>query len=242
MLYQRFNLPTYPSGPQLSIYSDSSSLGPSVFIVGENFDLTGYTNRGKILSSVCESTQWLSNSLIRCRVSAGVMASRSATITAGCGTTGSSSARFSYDIPNISDSRMMNGPSLPGVFRVTVRGANMGVVSFTVRERGGQSACENTFWSSSSSISGKPAAGIPAVSVQGSNLPGETFRATVGVQVGSRLSAFSYDSPVLSVVPENHPTTGSILILLLVTTCLLKFMINFVLIPVLSGTEPWSLR
>ena len=219
LLYQRFNLPAYPAGPPLSIYRDTTSLGPSVFIVGQNFLFAQYSEKAKMSDSVCESTMWLSNSLVRGRVSAGVMGSRSPIITAGLAMSGSSSSRFSYDIPNLSDSRMMNGPSLPGVFRVTVRGANMGIFSFTSRERGGQSACENTLWTSSSSVSGKQSAGIPGVSVQDNNLPGETFRATVGVQVGSQFGAFSYDRPLLSVNPTNHPTTGSISILLLVKIC-----------------------
>jgi hypothetical protein len=215
LLYQRFNLPTYPAGPQLSIYRDSSLLGPSIFLVGDNFLYLDQSVRAKLSSSACESTRWASNTLVRCRVASGVTESRSAIITAGSAMIGSSTSRFSYDIPHISDSRVMNGPSIAGIFRITVRGANMGIVSNTVRERGGQSACENTIWSSSSSISGRPASGIPGVSVGG--FPeGETYKATVGVQVGSRFGAFTYDRPVLSVFPANHPTTGSISILLLV--------------------------
>jgi hypothetical protein len=230
LLFQRFNLPTYPAGPQLSIYRDGSSMGPSVFIVGQNFVFTQYSQRARMSISICESTMWLSNSLVRCRVPAGVMGSRGPIVTAGWAMTGSSSSRFSYDIPNLSDSRMMNGPSLPGVFRVTVRGANMGIFSVSVGERGGSSACENTLWSSSSSISGRPAAGLPAVSAQNNDLPGETYRATVGVQVGSRFGAFSYDRPRLSVFPANHPTTGSISILLLVRITLQISTVSFSLI------------
>jgi hypothetical protein len=216
LLFQRFNLPTYPAGPQLSLYRDSSLLGPSIFLIGDNFLYVGYSVQAKLSSSACESTRWASNSLVRCRVASGVTESRTAILTAGSAEIGSSSSRFSYDIPHISDSRVMNGPSIAGIFRITVRGANMGIVSFSANERGGQSACENTLWSSSSSISGRPASGIPGVSV-GGNPEGETFKATVGVQVGSRFGAFTYDRPVLSVFPANHPTTGSVSILMLVS-------------------------
>jgi hypothetical protein len=222
LLFQRFNLPTYPAGPQLSIYRDSTVLGPSVFLIGDNFFYMDHSVRARVSSSACESTRWSSNSLVRCRVAQGVTESRTAMITAGSAKIGSSTSRFSYDIPHISDSRVMNGPSIAGIFRITVRGANMGIVSYSVRERGGQSACENTIWSSSSSISGRPASGIPGVSV-GGNPEGETFKATVGVQVGSRFGAFTYDRPVLSVLPANHPTTGSVSILILVMFGCIEF-------------------
>ena len=93
---------------------------------------------------------WLSSSFISCKVSAGLFSSRGQIVTSGIGV-GSSSESFSFDTAQAFASAMRNGAST-GSLLISVTGENFGTVGFTISERIGDSAAENSRWLSYTSL------------------------------------------------------------------------------------------
>ena len=89
---------------------------------------------------------WLSSSFISCKVAAGVLATRGQIVTSGVGV-GSMSESFTFDAPEETFSAKKNGPST-GTILISVSGADFGTVGFTLSERLGDSAAENSKWTS----------------------------------------------------------------------------------------------
>ena len=105
----------------------------------------------RVGGSACESTKWISHSVVICRVTTGHRAGRSLVLTAGERYVSASSG-MSYDRPML-EALVGSGGALTGENLLTVIGVNFGQYSVSMRVKIGDSYLSNASWTSDSSIS-----------------------------------------------------------------------------------------
>ena len=159
---------------------------------GERYALGRFT--------ACSTTDWISDTSMRCLVQVGVGGSISAWATVAMRGAYVSGA-MTYDAASPSVVLPTNTPAT-GSSSVTVLGSNMGQVSFSTQVRGGGTACESSGWLSDTSVqcrAGRQLMGSRALAV------------TAGARVGSMSVGFSAAATALSALKAaNSPSTGSI--------------------------------
>ena len=109
-----------------------------------------YTGKAREGHTGCESTQWESDSAVRCLIGHGARGTRRVVMTAG-ERRGSVTQTWSVDSAALSVMRRRNRAGT-GSASITVHGANMGLVAYTGRAREGHTGCETTVWESETSV------------------------------------------------------------------------------------------
>jgi len=141
----------YPNGPLFG--------GVISTILGENFGWLDLSPQTRIGGTSCESSQWLSDSSVHCKVipGYGLAIDMALTVEAMLSTI---FGGFSYDQATIQSTQHQNVPST-GAVSVSIFGFNFGVSTWYVTPvaRMGMSACENSLWLADSSILCSVAAG-----------------------------------------------------------------------------------
>ena len=156
-------------------------------LLGSALGNAAYTSALRSSESACEATEWASQTTLLCMLGhARGRGSRRVVMTTG-ERSGSSSAAWTADVGGLSSVKRGNHPPKGVTEMLDI--SNLGSSQLTVRVRQSASAAEHTVWLSSSSISGKCAAGV-----------GRTRSPilTAGVSVASLSQSLSYDSPKIS--------------------------------------------
>eukprot|EP00283_Hemiselmis_rufescens_P008191 CAMPEP_0173427680 /NCGR_PEP_ID=MMETSP1357-20121228/6824_1 /TAXON_ID=77926 /ORGANISM="Hemiselmis rufescens, Strain PCC563" /LENGTH=103 /DNA_ID=CAMNT_0014391565 /DNA_START=103 /DNA_END=411 /DNA_ORIENTATION=- len=93
-----FNSPSLSSVTRRNAPGTGSA---SVTVHGASFGHSGYSAGVRVGFSACESSDWVSDTEVACRVALGVRGTRRVTVTAGS-RVGSVSEAFSFDVGTIS--------------------------------------------------------------------------------------------------------------------------------------------
>jgi hypothetical protein len=159
--------------------------GASVTVHGRSLGgRGGYTVRARAGHTGCEASEWVSDSVVRCKIGQGAGGSRQGVVTAG-EWGGSATEAWSYD--GAGGMHLATGSNVGGSggASVTVHGRNLGGKGgYTVRARAGHTGCEASEWVSDSAVRCKIGQGAWGTR-QG--------LVTAGERGGSATEAWSYD-------------------------------------------------
>ena len=171
----------------------------SITVFGKGFGTVMYTGSARVGRSGVESTEWESDTSVRCLIGHGASGTRRVVVTAG-ERGGSLSQGWSVDLPGLSVMRRSN-MLWTGSMSLTMHGASMGHASYTARTRHGQTGCEATEWESGTSVRC-----LTSHSSKGTR----RLAMTVGAQSGSVSHAWSVDVTGMSTMRRgNGGSTGS---------------------------------
>eukprot|EP00961_Rhodomonas_salina_P210553 2843097-Rhodomonas_salina.1 len=154
----------------------------SITVQGQNFATAGYTGRITSGHTSQETTNWESDTSLRCQAAHGTKATRRISVTVGV-QIGTVTQAMSNDLPGLSTKRRTNRPGT-GSTSVTVHASSFGHLQYTQQGIQGHTQCEATDWESETSMRcliGQGIQGTRRVSV------------TVGERVGSVTAAYSTD-------------------------------------------------
>ena len=172
----------------------------SITVHGAGMGRTRLTVRARQGITVCEGTDWESETSVRCRVALGEQGTRRIVLTAGS-RAGSISQAWSVDMDVVSRLRISNRAGT-GSVSVTVHGAGLGIVRQTARGRTGHTGCEGTDWESETSVRCRLSLG---------SFGTRRVVMTVGSQRGSISQAWSADVDAVSLSRNgNRAGIGSI--------------------------------
>ena len=172
----------------------------SITVQGSSMGLSTYSGSLRISVTMCERTTWGADTSVRCQSGHGVGSTRRLVLTQGL-RSGSYTKGLSLSPGSLSVTRRGN-TAVTGGASVTVHGANMGLTSYSASARSGQTACEQTTWSSDTSVRSQSEQGV-----------GESRRVlvTTGTRGGSATWSFSTDKSVASLMRRsNAAATGSL--------------------------------
>ena len=179
--------------PNLVTRAESTS--GSIFMVGSQFGYQSFTTRVRTHNSAVMATKWLSSTLLNCKMSSAVGASKNLLVTAGGQMqVGSVSFAMSYDVVSLRSftyHSSLTNALFPGGRIHTVSGSNFGNVGMSLGARF-STAGENSRWTSDTSLATKVA---PFHSHVGKITP---VVITAGEQVGSQTKVMSYDGASVS--------------------------------------------
>ena len=140
--------------------SNAASTGSvSMTVSGSGMGVSDYTGSARVGGTACESSEWESDSSVRCLSAGGVYGTLRVSVTAG-GRAGTTTEAASYDVASLSSVKRSNAAST-GSVSMTVSGSGMGVSDYTGSARVGGTACETTLgWESDSSVRCLSAGGV----------------------------------------------------------------------------------
>eukprot|EP00961_Rhodomonas_salina_P302802 3940985-Rhodomonas_salina.1 len=171
----------------------------SMTVQGSMVGTYGVTANVRQGHSACETTEWESDTSLRCLLAAGVRWSRRVALTVG-ERVGSLTESFTLDVLTVSAGRAMNRAGT-GSASVTVEGGLFGLRSVTQMGRHGHTACENTRWEADTSLRCMSGGGVRDT---------RRVSVTAGALVSSVTQAWSADVGSLSVMKRtNRAGTGS---------------------------------
>jgi len=189
---------------KLSLVRRSNRAGTgsgSITIHGAMLGLASYTVESRKGHTQMESTEWESETSVRCLVGHSTSGSRRILMTAGERTC-TETQGWSSDLTASSSVRRGNIAGT-GSTAMTVHGSSMGLVPYTGRVRNGQTSCESTEWESETSMKCLLEQGFRGT---------RRVAMTAGIHSGTVTQLFSLDAPMLSIMfPTNNPTTGKLL-------------------------------
>ena len=150
----------------------------------------------------CQSTSWSSESSVKCHATSTSVSSTTRTdlvLTTGT-IVGTAVSLFSFDSPDWATK--IDPPNAPtsGQSYLTLSGFSFAGNGYTPSISIGASSCLSSSWSTSTSVTCTVRAGA------GTSI---AIISTLGDTAGTRLSAFSYDSPAVSSFDANMPTTAA---------------------------------
>jgi hypothetical protein len=191
---------------RLSEANSAASGGTSLTLIGTNFGSSNPSPTARLGDSMCGSASWLTHSSIICiKTAPGVGRNRGggkqnhrAVVTLS-GLLGTREDLFTYDAPFVTQLLPVNQPTT-ATLSITLSGMNMGYqINATPSISIGMSLCITTSWTTTTSVGCK--------SNYGSGV--QDVKAEVGYHIGTKRSAFSYDSPVISMqLTSAFTTTG----------------------------------
>jgi len=191
----------------------AESVPGSIFMVGSQFGQQSFSSRVRTQHSAAMATKWLSSTLLNCKMSSAIGASKNVHVTAGGQMqVGSVSFVMSYDavaLYSFTYHSSFTNVLRPGGRIHTASGSSFGIMGMSQEGRF-STAGENTQWFADTSISTKVAPGhaymgkVPA------------FAITAGMQVGSQTEVISYDRASVSTPqPANIKATSSLTLIAL---------------------------
>jgi len=179
-------------------------MGSTLFIIGRNFGSFDLSMESKVGFSRGEATVWLSSSFLSCKVSAGVFASRGQIVTGGVGV-GTTTETFTIDAAKQFAISQKNGANT-GSLVISVSGSNLATVGYSISERIGDSAAENSRWLSFTSLLCR----TPSGSEDFQTLSRLSSKITVGQRVGTLSTMFTFNKvEAVNLVFGNAPSSGS---------------------------------
>jgi hypothetical protein len=215
-----FRLVRISSGSQISPQQVSASFGipelsssqPSNLPVSGSTSVTVFGREfGRFCSSAiifvqesrCESSFWLANSAILCKVASGsgFQVSASATVAQQFSTI-TKFASFDAPIVIVHNSGTFNSPS-SGCISVTATGFSFGLTQTSASTRFGTTSCEQSSWRSQSLLVCKSPAG---------RIRRSTLFVSVSSGLGSNTGLLSYDAAIAQSTLMKPPATGSVFV------------------------------
>jgi len=173
--------------------------GTVVTLSGLNFAGSDPTLTVTIGAS-CSTTSWTTSSSVVCVPPTTSAAGPQTVLTSIAGAAHSAVATFSFDPPTVTSSAALNSPVTAGT-TITISGVNFRVSDTSSTVLLGVTTCSTTSWRSDTSVVCAVPAGQPTLSANTNFL--------INGVVGTGLSLFTYDSPVLtSSKPANGATSG----------------------------------
>jgi len=154
--------------------NDAARGGAEALLSGSSFGAHAYSAiGGRIGFTACEVSRWLSDSMLACRVPAGVSRPRIPIVVSVGGISGARSSlseAFTFDTPRFTAVGMETSLG-GGANQVNLQGQNFGTVDMSLAGRLGKEGCIETLWLSDSSLActlsiGSSAATIPAAVVR----------------------------------------------------------------------------
>jgi hypothetical protein len=171
----------------------------SVTVQGASMGLASFTAGARTGVTSCEHTAWEADTSVRCQIGYGAAGSRRLISTVGI-RQGTVTRSLSFDIIMVSLAGMANRAAT-GSASMTLHGGGLGLVSFTVSWKVGQSVCERSTWSSDTSVRCQVAHGVAG---------SRTVSMSVGHRAGSFSQGYSTETGGLSVARRaNRGATGS---------------------------------
>jgi hypothetical protein len=193
-----------PSLSSVQMGNRASTGSTSVTIQGHAFSEVGLTFGARIGHTSCESSEWESDTQVRCRFPSGVRGTLRVAVTAGQ-RAGTLTEAFSFDVSVRGDNAAVpttqfNVPST-GSISVTVIGADFGTYLSTLSQRVGMTTCEASDWQSDTSTVCRVASGVHG-----------TLRTsvTVGLRAGTFTELLSYSATQVdndNVIRPNFPAS-----------------------------------
>ena len=173
-----------------------NTVGLTMF--GSDFGVFETSLAGRFGPTACESSQWTSDSTLRCLVAAGTFASLSAAVTVAHAVD-SASMVVSYDMPRLASVKSVSHVNSTVLI---AKGSNMGTFQASQAARSAATACEATEWISDTMLACRTKAGILDSEVYGKVV------VTSGRMVGSLSGAAAYYGPVSALYPSNSNSRG----------------------------------
>jgi hypothetical protein len=177
--------------------------GANVTVIGQNFRTIDACPRVRVGGTTCEFSQWISDSSVRCKQSAGAGANKRVVLTMGDLTGIKRDTRqtsFTYDAPTMSTVAPLNMPLGGGLVSMTIFGKSFAINSYTARARLGFTAAPTALWVSDTAILAKTISG---------NQVGWAIDATVQRQEGRLTEVFSFDLPVAIAATTGEGTSNA---------------------------------
>jgi hypothetical protein len=164
-----------------------------ITVVGAAFGTSSYSSVLNVYGTAAETTVWVSDTSMLCRVSAGIMSTRAISVTAGV-RVGTVTEIVTYDTPTATltwpaNTPMTAGDHLQAAPTHIISGANFGQTGVTANGILGGTTFEATMWMSDSSISPRFASGFFRT---------HTIAVTAGIMVGTLTESISYDTASLT--------------------------------------------
>lgn len=167
---------------------------------GANFGNVDLSVSSSIGATVCQTSSWLSSSIVRCLVDRGVSGSHTVRVSGGTGLSGTVVGAFSYDAPLLTHSSPFNG-ALSSSTTLSISGTNFLTTATSVIVQVGDSACGTSSWVSQTSVT--------CVMNEGSGRR-QRVALTIEAAVGCRERSFSFDAPaILSIIPAASNGAGT---------------------------------
>eukprot|EP00960_Hanusia_phi_P066140 766326-Hanusia_phi.AAC.4 len=191
------NLPTKGS---VSV-SQFDPLFSNLLLIGSNFGRYDNSLKSAVDGTAMSETKWLSQTIIRCKASAGIGATKYISMTSQEEVL-TRTELFTYNSVLISALRPQNGAA-SAMDIMTLTGNFLGIQSSSVSGRSGQTAFLVTFWVSDTSLKCMRSFGVFRSVKDGTVV-------TSAIRTSSLSTAFSYNKPELSSIhSSNLPGTGS---------------------------------
>lgn len=197
-----YDSPVVTHGLSVTSHVNSPASGAaSVSLLGINFGLANSTPSLRLGTTQCATSVWVSNSAVSCIAASGSGAQHTTALTVE-GVTGTQYIAFTYDSPAVTFVSASNSPST-GRASVTLSGANFGVSKINPVSqqfvRLGESVCSSNYWISDTSIVCSSSFGA-----------GHALNANVVLSsvAGTGVSAFTYDSPVVTYATRPNAATS----------------------------------
>jgi len=179
-----------------------STGGISLTISGLDFSTIDFTSSASIGQSLCATASWASSTSVSCYAPQGYGSALAITLTVA-NTVGTQASVFTYDSPVMTSVGTRNGPAKSGA-SLSIVGFNFGSSDATMSVSIGQRATV-AVWVSQTSVLGFSASGTGAAVAAALSI--------ASVAAATLTGAFTYDSPVLTVVAKpNSPLSGSAIV------------------------------
>eukprot|EP00960_Hanusia_phi_P007382 210360-Hanusia_phi.AAC.1 len=172
----------------------------SLTVSGLGFANVRSSLNNRIISSIAEASNWLSETALACRVGRSLARSGTATITNGA-LSGSLTSIYSTDLSSLSNAMRKNVPQ-SGSASFTIQGTGFASFSVTPFPQVGSTVAESSSWIGDSSIHCRVARILQKT---------RSLQVTANLcQVGTSSSSFSIDMPIISTtIRTNTPASGS---------------------------------
>jgi len=175
-----------------------ATAGTSLTLNGVNFGYLDFSSSAQIGATVCQCTQWVSDTAVSCLVPQGAGSFIQVSLTLS-GVPGTQASVYSYDAPLVTRLDRLNSPASGGA-QLTLYGFNFGFEDFTPTALLGRTTCATTSWTSLTITRCVTSSG------QGQQL---NTAITINSIIGTQLLGFTYDPPVVTISSiTNAPTSG----------------------------------
>jgi len=175
----------------------------SLTVFGSDFGVSATSLASRFGPTACESSQWTSDSTLRCLVVAGTFASLSAVVTVACAVD-SASMVISYNMPRLASVKRISHVNSTVLI---AKGSDLGTFQTSQAARSAATVCGATEWISDTILACRTKAGIVDSEVYGKVV------VTSGRMVGSLSGAATYHGPVSALYPSNSHSRGGVVVI-----------------------------
>ena len=233
------------AAPVVSAVAQNSarSGGGSLTVMGLGFGTKDYTVSAMLSTAPCDTTGWVSSTSLLCRFGGECMGREHASVTIST-VVGTELDVFSFDGP-VASYLMGNVPHSGGASLV-VYGLNFGSCALSVTVSLGTRICGSSSWTSPTSLKcASPVLSSPlgqsAVQVEGGTFDVATAMPLTYDVVGTSVSVFSFDAPIISDAKGNVPrSSGAAMTLIGLNFGSNNHSPSAVLSYLLCGTASWT--